>query len=859
MAKFKRMKADVEPRWATMMRTRWDDGRVHGVDGSMWLYRAAPLGPVDDARTGDDAARVAMPIMSALEEVSHLTPPIRITRRATAKSAFRHVHIILVNLPRRFEPLPESDLRQYHSTMFPNHEVDSRVLLIGVRLQPRLQETGLGEQIRSVAETLAVGASPTEDFARDNTDVAAALTRAGLVVPTEEQFRWAGAWWNQGNQPDVPYLPHMDHMHIFQTAEAAKTAARMEESGVDCATWETAPGTHSVSFSTAAEFDLPYIDGSSDKARWASHLTSAGVRAISIRGKVEPSYITRDELRRMRKNYRDDEMERLASSKMSRAELEETQAALGEVEDYYAKGGPASLIESSTVIASTGRHRTRGYDPTQMGRQASLTLYPMHDVQEAALTETMLASPVRSSAHIRDLPSQTLALSGLPSLSIVGDRDGALVGFTERDRQPAYISPMAAADQDSIPVAMVPGQSGSGKSMLMAWLSDQFARTRTSLGERTPVVVIDPSPDSDLSEVLLQSGGQRHSLDELVEADGVFDPIRFSAEAASGVQMAHSMLMSVNPWGQFEKSRWETPLLKGLDYGVSQGASCTLQALEISSAEGVVPDEMVDAVRSVADASPMFRALCGSDPSGTALRAAEGVTYIRVGSAHLDLPSPGTPLSEQSLQQRVAMALVRAMTYGSMQALSKREGVLMLDEAWTFTSAGRTEMDRIGRLARKMDVFPMLYTQRVSDALDAGLAGYISRGIILPITDPDEARAACELFRLEPTPERMQRITEPATMGGHEGGEPNWDSMRALITTDPTTMKRQVLRGAIGIYCDLSQRTVPVEVTIPQRFLDNASTNRLDQINRRHAAEAREADESGQDMAIAGSSTDLSW
>ena len=104
------------------------------------------------------------------------------------------------------------------------------------------------------------------------------------------------------------------------------------------------------------------------------------------------------------------------------------------------------------------------------------------------------------------------------------------------------------------------------------------------------------------------------------------------------------------------------------------------------------------------------------------------------------------------------------------------------------------------------------------------MAGYISRGLILPIADPDEALAACELFKLEPTPDRMTRITAKAAIGGttvDDIGAPNWRSMRAL--RDPVT--RKVLRGAVGIYADLSGRAVPVEVKIPDDFLAKASTN----------------------------------
>lgn len=50
----------------------------------------------------------------------------------------------------------------------------------------------------------------------------------------------------------------------------------------------------------------------------------------------------------------------------------------------------------------------------------------------------MLASHIRANPHLHDIPAQTVAASGLPSLSISGDSKGALQGFSERDGQPVF-------------------------------------------------------------------------------------------------------------------------------------------------------------------------------------------------------------------------------------------------------------------------------------------------------------------------------------------------------------------------------------------------------------------------------------
>jgi hypothetical protein len=335
---------------------------------------------------------------------------------------------------------------------------------------------------------------------------------------------------------------------------------------------------------------------------------------------------------------------------------------------------------------------------------------------------------------------------------------------------------------------------------------------------------------SDHSAAVMASGGRVASLDSLAAADGVFDPMRFAIRREVGVELASSMLMAVNPWGG-EKLNYETPLIKALAYGSEAGADCIGQALKLALDGGAAPAEMVNRVLDLADASPMFRACVGMESGGPTLRTSEGITLIKVGDAHFDLPEPGA-IQEVTQPQRVALALVRMMVFGSAMALTNRQGIIMLDEAWVFLGAGRSEVERLGRLARSQQVFPMLFTQRVTDALDAGLSGYISRGLILPIQDPEEAAAACELFRLEPTPERLQRLTARGTIGGtgDQAGAPNWGSMRALRDQETG----EVLRGAIGVYVDLSGRAVPVEIKVPKSFFDRASTN-PDDIRRRIA------------------------
>lgn len=1337
---------------------------------------------------------VAAPLRQVLEELATLGSS-RATRRSLARSRYRTVHILSLDVPAWYRPPLSHPIREHLARVFAGTEVRQRLALVGVRLRASLVGNGLRQAVASVAETLALSSAPIEDFDADYHRVAEVMARAGMAVPTQAELWLADSWWDAGRRSDVGIMEHLDHLHVFSELAAMASA---EDLPKDCLSWVDLPGQHSVSFFAATNFELPFVEEAEPQARWAPALFDLGALAISVRGQLEPPAVTRGELRRARKQYIDDVTERVSQGKMSRAEQDETLAALTEMEGFYATGGPATLIDTSIIVATSGQDRDGRL--TAAARELGFELLPMTNRQRRALAECWVTSHVRANPHLEDLPVHTVSASGLTSLSVVGDPTGALLGFTERDRQPAYISPTAAADVDSVPVMVVAGQSGSGKQVTLttrlptptgwtrmgdlalgdcvfgrdgkpcrvvflseikqkpdlyrirfddgqevyadaehqwlvsgfydraaarhprhvaaidtwrrsqrnaaalealaaelgdrpigieelfgllterletspwstvaslrsalwsmgcqpelgraagvrhydgrlmekvdpvvlfpvaatlraciaawggttgsnasrwgdriaakvaaakglltatdegeeataaeiarrlaaagapmpkgsnalvakyarragvagrkgtakvlvplpegprvagkkaaryaasvalkalaerlrqqagpepsaeaaervvttaqmlaegvvvptqhagsnfavrvpepldlpdadlpvdpyvlgAWLGDgsrgsggftgvdreiiseieragytvsdstyavkshhihglagrlryagvldrkhipagddgrqfpvnylrasarqrlallqglmdtdgsvsetgscelslcderlaadalelvrslgikatvttskaviteadpdqpgqkcrrvagtrwrisfttnkpvfrlprkarrlpakvretqrwlyvtsiepvepeparciqvdspdstylvegfvpthntmamvhlavQFARMPTAKGERTPTIVLDPKMSSDLGPVVRAAGGQVASLDDLVSGDGVFDPLRFAANKVVAQDLATNLLLAINPWGR-ARADFEAPLASAIGYGVQAGATCIGEALDLALQAGEAHEGLVRPIADLAKVSPLFRACVGTEPGTTGLRMAEGLTLIRAGETYLDL----SPSADPTLGQRVAAALVRMMVFGSAMALSGRQGVLMVDEAWVVLQAGLAEVERLGRVARSQQVFPILFTQRVTDAVRAGMAGYISRGLLLAFTDVDEARSGCELFRLEATPERIERMLAKETVGDGPEQAPNWASMRALRQWP----SGNVLRGAVGLYVDLSGRAVMVEVAIPDEVLRLASTNPED-IRRRQA------------------------
>lgn len=1189
MAKNKPMKVDPIPAFPTAIQQRYADGRFVTIrrapgDGGVWLARTVPLGPVVDAVSPLESLRPGEPLMLALEELAAMSSrEISISRRRTAKSAYRSIQLAFSNVPRPFVP-PAGDLAAHLRGAYPHTEIARRSLMLAVRLNPKIDTSGFLAAINSVAETFMEGVL-MEEFDADYRVVDDVLTRAGLTIPTDEEFNLADAWWNLG-RPDVPYLPHGDHMHIFNTEDAARAAALLQNEGRPCKEWPNlGSDTHTISFTSA--FGMrggpQFVQADSHLAHWAHRMVQRGAIGISIRGKLEPQKVTAAELRRMRQRYLNDIKERYSSNKMSDASQEEMKALLDSVEAFYGGGdGTPTLTEASILVGFTGRDEQRGYDRSGLSDDVGMGLAPMLYMQEKALQETMLGSAVRANPRLWDLPIQTVAYSGLPNLSTVGDKEGVLVGFTEYDRQPAYLSATASFDRSRPPFTIVPGNTGSGKhcsldtivqtpngatelrhikagdavfgrdgkpctvtrvspdqfdstyrvtlsdgqsfiaggqhqwviardpnlhesdlfdlhedllynhiefchrvgpivslsldrlvadatsdlvslaqlkadldsgvtshpwtselvilgslrmvdcesdadglyrrdvalaalakrfsqmsveysssgtglfemvmsteevlgsgivdkdrrsrfgiratepiefpkrnfvmpiedlvarivndpqheripdehflgsveqrdellwllqvrlgerpgawdytitvrdgladdiarlvrslgciayvsqanrwqktvswhdknrgtdvvliesieevkrvpmrcltvdspdstyligdyvpthnTMFLMHLADQFARTRNRRGERTPVAIFDPKVGSSFESVVKYSGGTTVSLDNLISADGMVDPIRCIPNKEVAVQMANNLIMDVNPFG-LAREDVEVALMRALSVGANNGAGSCLHALRIAHGMGMCPDLILQKVTELVESNPVFSSFCGAGETGPKLTAAEGITYFRVGDTNVE-PSPGA--QEPNLVERIKQGFIRAFMYASVEALRGRQGVLLIDEAWVILKHGAGELESIGRLARSMEYLPILFTQRVTDITNAELHGYISRGFILHMKDAKEARAACELFGIDPTPAVINRITSEDRTGVGGAGGFNLTSLRPLFDDETG----EVFRGAVAYYCDLNGMAVPTEITIARDFLSDASTRGLDKIRR---------------------------
>lgn len=849
------------PQWTTPVKDVLDGGRILGVDSSMWAYRAVPLSPIQDAKNAQYINEAAYPLLRLSEQLAPLASTTG-KRRKVNESSYRELHLLLVNIPTPFEPIHGLPNAAMLKADYRGQYTFRRLFLVGVRLIPKMtrkNKNKLSAVAESVTDTLRNGGTPVEDYDEDYQLVDTIMRDAGLRELGTDDFgrdelALAMAWWNFGDSTDAPVLLHNDHVHVCRTISAAQKVKSMDSE--ECANWRLPGEAYALTLTSVADLDLPWIDGVTSRAQWAIDLLQSGARAVSIRTKVEPPSITRAELARGRDRYRKDREDRVAQGLLSKADQDQQIELLSQVESVYGtEGGEPTFEDTSIVVALDGVkkdvERLMGDGPVKLGA--------LPGRQQAAFMEMMLCSSVHAAPQVLDLPAQTVAYAGLANLSTVGDKDGALLGLTEADLQPAYMSPFAATRGDSGPLMLLAGGTGSGKTAALMNLVRQWSQIPTTRGWRTPIVMIDPKSGSDFSEPVRKLGGQVMSLDDLASADGVFDPIRTLVDRTSpqtiakttgeAVDLASQMLSSIDPWGGDLRGRFEVDLLSALRYGVENGGTCVGEALRIADAAHPLPEGLLPPIMKMLEATPLARAILGFSPTTQALRQNEGLSLIMVGNARITLPDSGEGAWERSvIVQRIGSWVLRMMVYGSAASVAYREGVVVLDEAWQFMIGpeGRAELDRLSRLARSQQVLVVLASQKVSDFVSADLLGGISRGLILPLdrgtgqrlpngtVDNGEAGLALSLFKIEQTEQRLARLAAPAQLPGSDA--PNWSSMRAL--RDPDT--REVLRGTIGLYVDLTGRVVPTQIVIPRSFLAEISTTSTDVIERqrRRAAEA---------------------
>lgn len=846
------------------------DGRARSThDKSVWAVRFVPMGAVEGA-SADKAFDTMKPVDAAVKGLSRMVRTGPTARRSTHRGGYREYHVETINIEEAFRLSPGRHvLAELLNERFGHHQMPQRLCVFAVRLHDKFGggNRSFSAYADAFANWVSEGQIPMSDFDDDFRKVDRVLTSAGLVLPRPDVFaRYLNvfnSWWNYGETPQAYTLPHEGHLHVFHDLEGVRLANKI---GVDeCDRMAEVPGQSAVTMATVSEFDWNrrFQDSAfSPRSHWIESMLQAGAIVVSVRGLVEPNRITRKELDIRRNQLENDAQARAKANVRQGTDkdvmMEQTVSVLEHYEEGSASEDPSpTLIDSTVVVGLNGRYTKDDLD--EMFNDDPFRLMPMVGQQAAGVGSTWIGSTISGMRIPHEFPSQVLAASGANALMSVGDSDGALFGLTEHDRQPSFLSPTAASDEDYLPLAVAIAATGAGKTVTMLNLVEQWAKMKT------PGVLFDFKQNSDHSD-LVQSWEEPDYPIHVIDigrnetlARGIVDPIKVAFNApnadkadASGHMAASSMIMSL---GLFSRD-YEPEIAFALQAGVSQGnARSTGSALRWALNSNSVsasdcPPELITKLLKTAEQLPAVGAMIGFDEddegndAGT-LTIGSGATLVMSGARQLALPDAGH--EPRDINERVDSTFVRMVVLAATMSLSgDNGGWIAMDEAWMFLQSDPREIERLGRLARQQNILPLLFTQRAKEIVDAQLSGFISRVFVGPMpiadsSDPaavEDVRAACRLARVDPD-QYVDRITQSkfSETNELEGSEAvqNVKSMYPLKDADGN-----VTRGTLWLTSDMKGRVGMVEALLTKDFLFRASTNPNDVRKRRELKRERE-------------------
>ncbi|WIK88330.1 hypothetical protein CYK25_009115 [Varibaculum cambriense] len=138
----------------------YSDGRIRGIDGSVWAYFAVPMGPTVEAKTLALRLRTAEPLYRAVENLSGLTKTGGIQNRKMSKADYRDIHLLEISLRRYYSPPEKHPSFNRLSALYGDKTVSERFTLLGVRLVPKLAASGFKDAIASVMEQFVTPEGP---------------------------------------------------------------------------------------------------------------------------------------------------------------------------------------------------------------------------------------------------------------------------------------------------------------------------------------------------------------------------------------------------------------------------------------------------------------------------------------------------------------------------------------------------------------------------------------------------------------------------------------------------------------------------------------------------------------------------
>lgn len=729
--------------WTTPWAWRDDQGLYIGWNKEAWLYWQVPVHPImwEDPNHRLDVGSSVMQLLAELGDMN-----VDNSMGLSILSNAREMHVISVSWDEPGRPSPDSpeELAEFQAACL-DFLIPHKALFVGVQLRSESAIAaikyrglrGLLEQAKDLGtKTLGEDVPDRAQFDADRLKVERILRRHGAFAPSQTAAAQLESWYNFGRSPDV----------LVQVADESLYVSDFDR----------------LEFSAVMRFrektmEAPYSQWVLDAA---TH--SNGPKVVSIRGELQPPSVARNRARSAQRRIKSQMEEEMATGDLERVEDTIAYQQAQETEQFITLGQAPLFANCSIIMARRVGDDGEETYMDELRQSFGIEMKPLVMRQLEALDETLPCSSRRTNPFLQDVSLEMIAYCGLQGWSNIGDASGAFIGLADPDYTPVWLDFFGAPARNEPPAMGIFGEPGSGKTYLC-----QLIATQAALAGHQ-VIFINPKGFSTLAPFAELIDGSVVKMSELEESrSGYFDPFRF-AEPEMAAEIATSFILQVlgntGVAGMGFTAEQELRLGSGLKRGAKEGARCVADALQY------VDD--VDVRRMVAEqvASSALFSIGISDTPAPRYQGRTGLTLIEF-DRKLDFPEKGKSAATYSRAERISLAAVRLVTRASMEILvGSGGGVMVVDEAWTFLSSseGLAALQQIGREGRSLNLLPIFATQRVDDLLRDGvdMEGYMSRIMVMKLTDDREARAALKLCGLEPTDDRVRWLRAAGPKNG---------------------------------------------------------------------------------------------
>jgi hypothetical protein len=420
------------------------------------------------------------------------------------------------------------------------------------------------------------------------------------------------------------------------------------------------------------------------------------------------------------------------------------------------------------------------------------------DWQAHLFVESLIGSTVNLPVFEQLMPPSTLAGTMFQASSNLGDERGFYQGVTLRGatRNLVMLDPVGAGEADQPTGISITGPMGKGKSFLAF---GKFAYPARLYG--ADVLIIDPHRQAT-ALTQMDGLGFTQVIEFGPEHAGRLDPFRVIPDhgqaAIVAADVARAMLSptlaaAVDSWiltAALQEAGQDQPSMRGM----------LRWLLEANNDDA---RHAGDFLRGCADRLALAQSCFGV---GTLppLQLKGALTVVQFGG--ITLPGAGKPKDDFSSEERLGLALMRAVTALVHQMLAMedrhRRKLIVFDEYWTVgqSESGGRMADEVNRTGRKTNTHLVLVTQKIRDL--GGAAELVGMQIQFGTDNESEIADVRDLFALEPDsriaaelrslPSGQCLVRDRQHRLGFLQVDAYPDRLRRLFTTpDPRAQQRQ--------------------------------------------------------------------